>query len=135
MSFKTVYESDFYRIEIDPEGDLLRSEWLRTVTQEEMIAGGTKLFEALRDSGITRAVANAQRLGMLDQATKEWMSTQFYVLLSHTPLQKLARVLPESLFSRLGLEAVATRADASHVNTFRYKNFLNPHEALQWINE
>lgn len=135
MSFKTAYESDFYKIEVDQENDLLRSEWLRPVTKEEMITGGTRLFESLRDTGITRAIANAQRLVMLDTATKEWMSTQFFSLLSQTKLQKLARVLPSSLFSRLALEAVATRADANHVSRFVYKNFVTQQEALNWLND
>jgi hypothetical protein len=133
MSFKTTYESDFYKIEIDQENNLLRSEWLRAVSKEEMIAGGTRLFETLRDTGITRAITNAQRLVLLDAATKEWMSTQFFSLLSRTKLQKLARVLPSSLFSKLALESVATRADANHVSSFVYKNFVNQQEALNWL--
>ncbi|WP_242927412.1 hypothetical protein [Pontibacter vulgaris] len=135
MPFKTTYESDFYKIEVDQENDLLRAEWLRSVNREEMITGGTKLYESLRDYSITKAIANAQRLEAFDTATKEWMSNNFYTLLSQTPLQKLARILPESLFPKLTLEAVATRADAQNINKFIYKNFLNEQEALDWINE
>ncbi|PVY42908.1 hypothetical protein [Pontibacter virosus] len=134
-TFQTIFSSDFYRIEIDQENDLLLAEWLRSVNKEEMIKGGTQLYEALRDTGITRAVANAERLTTLDAATKEWMSTSFYELLSQTRLQKLARVLPSSLFSKLALEAVATRAEAQNINRFLFKNFSNQKDALTWINE
>ncbi|MHC2992509.1 hypothetical protein OB13_13280, partial [Pontibacter sp. HJ8] len=82
----------------------------------------------------TRALAIAQRLVMLDAATKEWMSTQFFSRLSQTKLQKLARVLPTGLFSKLALESVATRADANHVSSFVYKNFVTQQEALNWLN-
>lgn len=131
----TTYSLDFYKIEIDQENNLILAEWLRSVNQDEMVRGGTKLYEALRDTGITRAVANAQQLTMLDAATKEWMSTNFYELLSQTRLQKLARVLPSSLFSKLALEAVATRAEAQNINQFVFKNFSNQKDALNWINQ
>ena len=135
MPLKTIYESDFYTIKIDQENNLLRAEWLRPVSKEEIITGGTKLYEALRDSGLTRAVANAQKLGQLDAATKEWLSNDFYALLSKSPLQKLARVLPGNLFSRITLEAVATRAEAQNTNKFLYKNFANETEAIHWLRE
>ncbi|MBX0333356.1 hypothetical protein K3G39_08895 [Pontibacter sp. HSC-14F20] len=134
-SFQTLYSSDFYKVEVDKKNDLLMAEWLRGVTQSEMVTGGTKLYEALRDTGITRAVANAERLTLLDTSTKEWMSTSFYELLSQTSLQKLARVLPSSLFSKLALEAVATRAEAQNINRFLFKNFSNQKDALIWINQ
>ncbi|MCP2043797.1 hypothetical protein [Pontibacter sp. HSC-36F09] len=111
------------------------AEWLRGVTQSEMITGGTKLYEALRDTGITRAVANAERLTLLDTSTKDWMSTSFYELLSQTSLHKLARILPSSLFSKIALEAVATRAEAQNINRFLFKNFSNQKDALIWINQ
>ncbi|WP_018478968.1 hypothetical protein [Pontibacter roseus] len=133
MSFKIAYESDFYKIEVDQDNNLLRAEWLRAVSKDEMVTGGIKLYEALRDSKVTRAVANAQRLELLDAATKDWMSTQFYTLLSQTHLQKLARVLPSSLFSKIALEAVATRSEAQNNNKFIYKNFTSQHEAQQWL--
>ncbi|PKV63107.1 hypothetical protein [Pontibacter ramchanderi] len=133
--FKLYYSSDFYTIKVDRGNNLLLAEWQRPVNKDEMVAGGTKLYEALRDTGITRAVANAERLVMLDTVTKEWMSTTFYELLSQTSLQKLARVLPNSLFSKLALEAVATRAEAQNINRFEFKNFSSQTEALLWINQ
>jgi hypothetical protein len=132
---QTSYSSDFYKIEIDQENNLLLAVWQRPVTKDEIIAGGTKLYEALRDTGITRVVANAERLTMLDTPSKEWLSTRFYELLSKTPLQKLARVLPSSLFPKLALEAVATRAEAQNINKFLFKNFSSQQEAMIWINE
>jgi hypothetical protein len=134
-SYQTIFSSDFYKIQIDRENNLLLAEWLRGVNHEEMVIGGTKLYETLRDTGITRAVANAERLILLDAPTKEWMSKNFYELLSQTPLEKLARVLPSSLFARLSLEAVATRAEALSINRFQFKNFSNQKDALIWINE
>lgn len=134
-TFQTAFSSDFYKIDVDQENNLLMAVWLRGVSESEMITGGTKLYEALRDTGITRAVANAERLSMLDTATKDWMSTSFYELLSQTPLQKLARVLPSTLFYKLALEAVATRAEAQNINRFQFKNFSNQKDALIWINQ
>jgi hypothetical protein len=132
---QATYSSEFYTIEVDRENDLLLAVWQRSVTRDEIIAGGTKLFEALRDTGITRVVANAERLTTLDSPSKEWLSTTFYELLSQTPLQKLARVLPSGLFSKLALEAVATRAEAQNINKFLFKNFSSQADALAWINE
>lgn len=135
MSFRTVYHSDFYKIEIDPENDLLQAEWLRSVNKEEMINGGTMLYQTLLDSGITRAVANAQRLVLLDAETKEWMSKNFYTLLSQTKLSKLARVLPGTIYSKIALESVATRAEAQGINRFEFRNFSNQQDALAWLKD
>ncbi|GGK85364.1 hypothetical protein ACD591_20080 [Rufibacter glacialis] len=72
MAFYLFYESDFYRIEVDEEKDLLRAEWLRPVDEKEMITGGTMLFNTLRDSGVQNAVANAKAIGALSAEAKEW---------------------------------------------------------------
>ncbi|MBD1397072.1 hypothetical protein H9Q13_07830 [Pontibacter sp. JH31] len=132
---QTNYSTDFYKIEIDPATGLLLTEWQRPVNKEELIAGGTNLYEALRETGITRVVANAERMSILDASAKEWLSTTFYELLSQTSLQKLARVLPSSLFAKLALEAVATRAEAQSINKFQFKNFSSQREALLWVQE
>ncbi|MDX5419006.1 MAG: hypothetical protein LPK09_07305 [Hymenobacteraceae bacterium] len=132
---QTTYSSEFYNIEIDRENNLIMTVWQRPVNKDELIAGGTKLYEALRDTGITRVVANAERLTTPDAPSKEWLSTTFYELLSQTSLQKLARVLPESLFAKLALEAVATRAEAQNITKFFFKNFSSQKEALIWIQE
>ncbi|WP_161888632.1 hypothetical protein [Pontibacter russatus] len=133
MAFKTVYDSAFYRIEVDVEANMLRSMWLRPADEAEIKAGGTKLYEALCDTGIERAVSNAERLGALNAASKEWMSTVFFELLSRTRLKKLARVLPDTLFHRIALESVLTRAEALGMTSFMVKNFLTQEEALSWL--
>jgi len=133
MPITTTKVSDYYKIVSDPENDMLRAEWLRSVNKEEMVAGGTMLYQVLKDTGITRAVANAQRLVLLDSDTKSWMSTNFYTLLSQTSLRKLARVLPSNLFSKLALESVATRADALNTTKFVYKNFDTEEKAMEWL--
>lgn len=133
MPAKVLYASDFYFIEIDVENKILRSKWLRSVNCEEMKTGGTKLYEALRDTGAELVVANAQLLRTLDSATKEWMSFEFYELLSLTKLKRMARVLPVNVFSRIALESVATRAEASGVTKFNFRNFAEQQEAEQWL--
>ena len=133
MPAKVLYASDFYIIEIDTEKKLLRSKWLRTVDCEEMKTGGTELYEALRDTGVELVVANAQLLRTLDAETKEWMASSFYELLSLTKLKKIARVLPSHVFSRIALESVATRAEASGVTKFSFRNFVDQQEAEKWL--
>jgi hypothetical protein len=133
MPFNTVYESDFYKIEVNPEGNLLYSEWLRHVTEEELIAGGTKLYEALRDSKIENALANGQILGSLNAGAKDWMASEFYELLSQTNLKKLARILPVNVFHQLALESVITRAEGLGMIRFQVKNFNNKQDAINWL--
>ena len=133
MAFKTVYESAFYRIEVDLDANMLRSMWLRPADEAELKTGGTRLYEALRDTGVERAVANAERMGAISAASKEWMSTVFFALLSQTRLKKLARVLPATLFHRIALESVVTRAEALGMTPFMVKNFLTQKEALSWL--
>ena len=133
MAFKTVYESAFYRIEVDVDANMLRSMWLRPADGAEIMVGGTKLYEVLRDTGVERAVANAERMGALNAASKEWMSNVFFELLSRTRLKKLARVLPNTLFHRIALESVVTRAEALGMTPFMVKNFLTQEEALSWL--
>ncbi|QCR22863.1 hypothetical protein [Pontibacter sp. SGAir0037] len=133
MAFKTMYESAFYRIEADVENNIIRSKWLKSVNAEEVEAGGTMLYEVLRDTRITRVIANAQAFETLSAEAKEWMSTTFYELLSKTKLQKIARVLPLNVFYRIALESVATRADALGITKFEVKNFTNDEDALMWV--
>jgi hypothetical protein len=133
MTLKTLYESDFYRIQVDSERELLLAKWRRPVTAKEVIQEGTKLYEILQDTQVERALGNAQTFTVLSTEAKEWMSTTFYHLLSQTKLKKLARVLPNSLFYKLALESVATRAEALGVTKFEVKNFISDQEALAWL--
>lgn len=135
MPFKMMYDSDFYTIEVDVEGNLLKSKWHRPVNEQEMKAGGTKLYEVLRDTKVERAVADAQHIGAIPPAAKDWLSTTFYELLSQTPLKKLARVLPTSVFHQIALESVVTRAEAMGVTKFQVRNFSNQKDALDWTLE
>jgi len=133
MPAKELYASDFYIIEIDTEQNILRSRWLRSVDFKEMKTGGTKLYEALRNTGAELVVANAQLLRNLDTETKEWMSCGFYELLSLTRLRRIARVLPANVFSKIALESVATRAEASGAAKFSFRNFVDQQEAEKWL--
>jgi hypothetical protein len=135
MPFKTLYESDFYRIEADLESGLVRSEWLRLVDEKEVKTGGTKLYEVLRDTKVELAIANAKAMGTLTGEAKEWLSVTFYELLSQTNLKKLARVLPSTVYHRIALESVITRAEALGATRFAVKNFQSTEEAFRWIRE
>ncbi|MBJ6116760.1 hypothetical protein JAO76_01065 [Pontibacter sp. BT310] len=135
MPFNTVYESDFYKIEVNPEGKVLYSEWLRHVTEEELITGATKLYEVLRDTRIERALANGQMIGSITPKAKEWMSVKFYELLSQTNLKKLARILPVNVFHQLALESVITRAEGLGKTRFQVKNFSDKEEGMKWLLE
>ena len=118
---------------MDLGANLLRAVWLKAADETELIAGGTKLYEVLRDTGVERAIANATSLGALTTASKEWMSTSFFELLSQTQLKKLARVLPSTLFHRIALESVVTRAEALGITKFIVKNFSSQEEAISWL--
>lgn len=115
------------------DANLLRSVWLKAADEAELKAGGTKLYEVLRDTGVERAVANASCLGVLNTASKEWMSSVFFEQLSKTKLKKLARVLPTTLFHRIALESVVTRAEALGITKFIVKNFSTQEEAINWL--
>jgi hypothetical protein len=133
MAFKIFYSSDFYRIEADKEQNILVSKWLRAVTHDELITGGTKLYEALLETRIERTCANAQALGALNATSKDWMANEFYELLSLTNLKKLARIMPSSVFHQLALESVMTRAEAMGKARFEVRNFSDPDEAMAWL--
>lgn len=133
MPSKVLYASDFYIIEIDTETNVLKSKWLRSATYEEVKAGGTKLYESLLDTDAELVVANAALLRTLDSETKEWLAVSFYELLSQTKLKRIARVLPENVFSKLALESVATRAEAAGITKFDFRNFVEQQEAEQWL--
>lgn len=134
MSSEILFSSDFYQLEADYDQNLIWSKWLKPVSAAEVEAGGTKLYEALRDSALDRVMADARALSGLDAEAKEWMSTTFYELLSSTGLKKLARVLPSNVFQRITLESVVTRAEASGITKFNVRNFTNMEEALDWLN-
>ncbi|MHA6247228.1 hypothetical protein ACXYMU_04770 [Pontibacter sp. CAU 1760] len=133
MTFKTAYESAFYRIEVDVRANLLKSVWLRPASEEEIRTGGMKLYEVLRDTKVEFVLANATLLGVLTAASKEWLATKFYEMLSQTNLKKLARVLPEMVFHRIALESVVTRAEAMGTISFLVKNFSGQADAMRWL--
>ena len=133
MPFEVRYASDFYRIEVDTPANLLRATWLRTANKSEIVRGGTMLYQVLRDTGIERAVANAQALTTLSSESKDWMSTSFYQLLSATKLKKMARILPNSVFSKIALQSVVTRADALGITKFQVRNFTVTQDAMTWL--
>ncbi|MFD2513271.1 hypothetical protein ACFSRY_05290 [Pontibacter locisalis] len=58
-------------------------------------------------------------LGVLTPVAKDWLATNFYELLSQARLKRLGRVLPETVFHRIALEAV--------------RNFTSEGQALQWL--
>ena len=133
MPFNTVYSTDYYKIEVDLKGNLMRSEWLRHVSDDELISGATKLYEALREHNTERAIANGKLLGALGPKAKDWMANEFYELLSQTNLKKLARVLPDSVFHKLSLESVISRAEAQGKTRFEVKSFSDSEVALKWL--
>ncbi|GHA61183.1 hypothetical protein [Pontibacter akesuensis] len=133
MPFEVHYSSDFYRIEVNVADNLLRSEWLRAVSKVEMVTGGTKLMEALQETVVELAIADARVLTALTSETKEWMATKFYELLSKTNLKRLARITPSDLFSKIALESVATRSEALNITKFSVMNFTDPEEGLRWL--
>ncbi|QCR23918.1 hypothetical protein [Pontibacter sp. SGAir0037] len=128
-----LYTSDYYKVEVDFRNSLLRTEWLRSVTEDEFMAGGTKLKQLVEAHNITKVLANAQQLRTITPKTKDWLSNAFYEELSQLNISKLARVMPPDLFSRIALESVITRAEAiGHIN-FLVKNFPDDQEALDWL--
>jgi hypothetical protein len=133
MSSTIFYESDFYIIEVDTATNLIQSKWLRNVTDQEVVEGGTKLYEALRDTKVELVVADAKNIGSLSSTAKEWLSVSFYDLLSQTPLKRIARVMPDSVFQQIALESVVTRAEALGITKFDVKNFSNTKDALKWV--
>ena len=130
-----MYQSDFYTIEVDVEGNLLRSKWHRPVNEQELKEGTIKLYEVLLETKVERAVANGQEIGSIPPATKDWLSTIFYELLSKTNLKRLARVLPANVFQQVTLESVVTRADALGFTKYEVKSFTDPKKALNWALE
>ena len=135
MGFKIFYNSDFYLIQVDVAQNLLVATWLRPVNTEELILGGTKLYEVLLETKVERAMANAQAFTTLSTEAKEWMSSIFYQLLSDTNLKKLARILPGTVFYKLALESVVTRAEALGVTKFLVQNFFDEPTALSWLTQ
>ncbi|WP_347158970.1 hypothetical protein [Pontibacter chitinilyticus] len=133
MLFKTMYESDFNRIRIDTNSNLLYAEWLRPVNEEEIKIGSLQLTEVLLATRIQRALVNLEVFGALTAEVKEWIVTTLYEALLQTSLQKLARVLPDNVFYRLALESIVTRAEALHAINFPIQNFCNQQEALKWL--
>jgi len=133
MPSKILYASDFYKIEIDTFQNVVKTKWLRPVKLEEMKTGSTRLFESLQQTNAERLVANAELLSSLDSETKEWMATSLYELISRTNVKKIARVLPQNVFTKLALESVATRAEASGKANFVIGNFSAQQEAEKWV--
>ncbi|OKL41742.1 hypothetical protein [Pontibacter flavimaris] len=133
MALISKYHSDFYKIEVDEARKLLKAVWLRPVSAEEAVLGGTRLYEVLRDTGMELAIADARVITTLSSDTKDWLSSQFYKLLSDTKLKRLARVVPSALYAKVAVESVVTRAEALGVTRFEVKNFSSPGEALSWL--
>ncbi|SNT32918.1 hypothetical protein SAMN06296052_14813 [Pontibacter ummariensis] len=133
MPLKTLYLTDYCKIDADLERKLLRAQWLRPVDEQEARQVGAKLCQVLRETRLERLVIDTRALGTLDPGVKEWMSTSFFCLLSQSGLKQLGRVLPDSAFSRVSLKAISTRAEALGGVNFMLKNFTDEEQAYLWL--
>ncbi|WP_239022839.1 hypothetical protein [Pontibacter mangrovi] len=133
MKFNTVLENDFVKVEVDPDKALVRNEWLRTVSHEEVVNTAAKLNDIIKSSRAEVLLLNAQKCCKLNPETKEWLVSSYYKSLSDTAVKRVARVLPDNVFNKLSFEAVLTRAEALGSVNFEVKNFSSDRDALLWL--
>ncbi|RAU84333.1 hypothetical protein [Pontibacter arcticus] len=134
LQLEPVHSTEFLKIEADHVARLVRTEWLRGASTEELIEGTQLLKNILAGNKYEKVLGNAQLLTSLSAESKEWLSTHFYAALSDTNLQQLARVMPENLFNKLALESVITRAESIGRISYSIKNFAKEVDALAWLN-
>lgn len=133
LTFEEIYRTGFFLIELDSSNSLIRTTWLSEVSHDELVDAALSLRDKLVEHKIEKLLANAQNLNALTSQSKEWLSTNYYNLLSSTGIKKMARILPTNLFRQLPLEAVITRADAISQLKYEARNFSSEAEGLQWL--
>lgn len=133
VHLEQIFRSDFFSVEMDQTLSLVKTVWLRGVTDGELKEAAMQLREILESNKVDLLLTNAQNLNSLSQDSKEWLSTCYYNLLSGTGIKKMARILPTNLFRHIALEAVITRADAICQLKYEVKNFSSEHEGLRWL--
>ena len=135
QQLETLLQNDISRIATDRNNGLITNTWLRPVEHQEMLATAERLNHFLEETKTDKLLLNALAIGKLLPHTKEWLSTTYYKSLSEFGLKKLARVLPENVFSRLTFESVMTRAEALGAVSYEVRNFTSDEAALRWLRD
>ncbi|WP_242926184.1 hypothetical protein [Pontibacter vulgaris] len=131
----TVYESDGLKIEVADSLCLVRTEWLRTLPDEQFQAEAMQAYHVIAERKAEKVLVNSQQTSILGPETKDWLSNTYYSLFSTTALRKMARVMPDNLFKKLALASVVARADAAGDISYTIRDFASEDEAISWLLE
>lgn len=132
---QTIYLSDYLKIEADDAQAYLRAEWLGDVDNEQFVLEAMKAHAIVTARKPERTLVNAQQAPSVSSKTKDWLANIYYDLYSHTPVKKMARVLPENIFRRLTLASVLSRVNATTELTYEIRDFSSEEEAVRWLLE
>ncbi len=132
---QTIYLSDYLKIEADDAQAYLRAEWLGDVDNEQFVLEAMKAHAIVTARKPERTLVNAQQAPNIGSKTKDWLANIYYELYSHTPVKKMARVLPENIFRRLALTSVLSRVNATNELTYEIRDFSSEEEAVRWLLE
>ncbi|WP_266203520.1 hypothetical protein [Pontibacter kalidii] len=132
---RTIFLSDEFKIEVDDAHAYVRAEWLQPVVEERFVVEAMRAHEAITSRKAERVLVNAMQVSVIGPKTKDWLANIYFALYCHTPLKKMARVMPDNLFKKLALASVTTRASAAGELTYEIRDFSSEEEAVRWLLE
>ncbi len=135
LLLNTVYISENFKIEADDKHSFVRTEWLRPLTDEQFVTETMRAHKVITEKCAEKVLVNAQQVSILGPETKDWLSNTYYKMFSHTPLKKMARVMPDNLFKKLALASVVARADATGDISYEIQDFATEEAATHWLLE
>lgn len=125
---------DYIEFRIDTEKKLLYSKWLRNVTSEEYKEGTLKAYDLIEQNGIRLWMHNRNnQMPPLDIELQKWITEDFALLLTQSPVQFVAIVCSPDLEKRGLLQAIRDKSYRVFGRTTRTEFFDTEEEALAWL--
>ncbi|WP_299456895.1 hypothetical protein [uncultured Microscilla sp.] len=130
---ETLKENRFFKIYFDKEQELIIDEWLpetRHMTIDDFKANLMLWLGLVKQHLPKKAMIDVRKIQfMIEPELQEWTSQHVLMPAFQASLQKIATVLPSSLFEQVSIQQALEEPKATTQRRF----FDNEAEAKQWL--
>lgn len=127
------FETDYLRVWVDQEVQLMHSEWLRRVSSEEYRKGNLLLLDMLRTHGTIYWIADSAKLGEISTEDQLWTLQEAVPQIISLNLRKLARLSGDDNVSFNKFENFVKKVGGSDLGDLEVRQYITYKEAADWI--
>ncbi|WP_299700686.1 STAS/SEC14 domain-containing protein [uncultured Pontibacter sp.] len=123
----------YINIELNPEYNLVQSQWLRAVDSAEYRRSLKKTYDAIKVNSVVCWLADITRLSSPNMIDQKWTAELLGKRMSATRLRKIALVLPDDLFLEVVVEKIGEQVVRMTKNQIQIAYFNSHASAFQWL--